>query len=48
MNRVQGIQVNWTHRCAVQQQTLIDITKWPPALRKYDALSAKILACIQY
>jgi len=28
-----------------KRQTLIDITKWPPAFKKYEALSAKILAC---
>ena len=26
-------------------QTLMEITKWPPAFRKYDAFKARILAC---
>jgi hypothetical protein len=31
------------------QSTLIEITKWPPFFKKYDALRAKILACtIEY
>jgi len=31
------------------QSTLIEITKWPPFFKKYEALRAKILACtIEY